>query len=188
MSCRRNLCELTERLRKDIRERACRGRRQCSGGVREEHEIRVLNTYGMYGADVTFLVRERRRAALAAEGLRIESPFGDAKITARTVIARDLAPTFDAVILDCKAYDLDEAVEPAFAPEGYVLPFLNGIAHVDELNARFGKDAFLAARRENSIDAHAPMTRSSTSTISLLSRLESSRAKSTPGERIGLTI
>ena len=83
------------------------------------------------GADVTFLVRERRRKFLSEQGLPIESPFGDAQLAVKTVVTSDLAPIYDAVILTCKAYDLDTAVAaiaPAVAPTGYVLPFLNGIA------------------------------------------------------------
>jgi 2-dehydropantoate 2-reductase len=63
-----------------------------------------------------------------------------------TVVANELTPTFDAVILACKAYDLDEAVDaigPALAPSGYVLPFLNGMAHLDILNGRLGKNRVL---------------------------------------------
>jgi len=86
------------------------------------------------GADVTFLVREGRRKILAEQGLRIESPFGDAQVAVKTVLGSEVAPVYDAVILTCKAYDLDAAVAaiaPAVAPTGYVLPFLNGIAHID---------------------------------------------------------
>ena len=93
------------------------------------------------GADVTFLVREGRRKSLAEQGLRIESQFGNAQIRVKTVVADEVSPVFDAVILTCKAYDLDAAVAtiaPAVAPNGYVLPFLNGIAHIDVLNEKFG--------------------------------------------------
>ena len=98
------------------------------------------------GADVTFLVRERWREILSEQGLQIESPFGDAQLAVETVVASDVAPIYDAVILACKAYDLDTAVAaiaPAVAPAGYVLPFLNGIAHIDVLNQRFGQHRVL---------------------------------------------
>ena len=98
------------------------------------------------GADVTFLVRERRRKILSEQGLQIESPFGDAQLAVETLVASDVAPIYDAVILTCKAYDLDTAVAaiaPAVAPTGYVLPFLNGIAHIDVLNQRFGQHRVL---------------------------------------------
>ena len=93
------------------------------------------------GADVTFLVRDARRRILAEQGLRIESPFGDAQIAVKTVLASEVQPIYDALILTCKAYDLDAAVAsiaPAVAPSGYVLPFLNGIAHIEVLNKKFG--------------------------------------------------
>jgi 2-dehydropantoate 2-reductase len=98
------------------------------------------------GADVTFLVREERRKILSEQGLRIESPFGNARLVVETVIASDVTPIYDAVILTCKAYDLDTAaaaIAPALAPTGYILPFLNGIAHIDVLNQRFGQHRVL---------------------------------------------
>ena len=98
------------------------------------------------GADVTFLVREGRRRILAELGLQIESPFGDAQLAVETVVAPGVAPIYDVVILTCKAYDLDTAVAaiaPAVAPTGYILPFLNGIAHIDVLNDRFGQHRVL---------------------------------------------
>jgi 2-dehydropantoate 2-reductase len=98
------------------------------------------------GADVTFLVREGRRKILSEQGLRIESPFGDAQVAVKTVLAPEVAPVYDAVILTCKAYDLDAAIAtiaPAVAPNGYVLPFLNGIAHIDVLNETLGRHRVL---------------------------------------------
>jgi 2-dehydropantoate 2-reductase len=98
------------------------------------------------GADVTFLVREGRRKTLCEQGLRIESPFGDVEMAVNTVVASEVAPVYDVVVLTCKAYDLDAsiaAIAPAVAPTGYVLPFLNGIAHIDVLNERFGRHRVL---------------------------------------------
>jgi 2-dehydropantoate 2-reductase len=98
------------------------------------------------GVDVTFLVREGRRKSLSEQGLKIESPFGDALLAVKTVMAPDVAPIYDAVILTCKAYDLDAAIAsiaPAVARTGYVLPFLNGIAHIDVLNQTFGQHRVL---------------------------------------------
>ena len=93
------------------------------------------------GGDVTFLVRERRAAELAADGLAIKSPCGDA--TVRVQIARagePLAP-YDIVLLCCKAYDLESAMDsiaPAVGAESAVLPLLNGLSHLDRLDRRFG--------------------------------------------------
>jgi 2-dehydropantoate 2-reductase len=93
------------------------------------------------GADVTFLVRERRAAQLARDGLRIESPTGNTTLKVKTLQAPELKSTFDAVILSCKAYDLAasiEAIKPAIGAATCVVPLLNGIAHLDALDSAFG--------------------------------------------------
>src|SRR4051812_10768055 len=96
------------------------------------------------GADVTFLVRDARKAALAKNGLVIESAAcGDFKVPVHAVTKAELgreAP-FDVVILTCKAYDLEDAIAsiaPAVSEGTSVLPLLNGMSHIDALNARFG--------------------------------------------------
>lgn len=94
------------------------------------------------GADVTFLVRDRRLAQLARDGLVIESPAcGDARLKVDAVTAADPTKAFDLVLLTSKAYDLDaaiEAVRPAIGPGTVILPLLNGYAQVDRLVAEFG--------------------------------------------------
>ena len=93
------------------------------------------------GADLTFLVRENRKRQLAEQGLRIESQFGDATLAVETRLASELRPDYDLVMLACKAYDLDSAIEairPAMAGSAAVLPLLNGLAHVERLNREFG--------------------------------------------------
>ena len=100
------------------------------------------------GADVTFLVRPARAALLAERGLRIRSPLGDADLDVATVTAQDLpalaaARPFDLVLLACKAYDLDSAIEsvaPAVGANTAVLPILNGLLHYDALDARIGRE------------------------------------------------
>ena len=95
------------------------------------------------GADVTFLVRAARRGQLARDGLVIESPLGNARIAARTVLAGEVRPDYDLVLFTCKAYDLDpamDAIAPAMQGECAVLPLLNGLAHFERLDARFGRD------------------------------------------------
>ena len=94
------------------------------------------------GADVTFLVREKRAAQIAANGLVIESPNGNATIVAKTVTAEGVKPGYDLVLFTCKAYDLDsamDAIAPAMTGECVVVPMLNGISHLERLDARFGK-------------------------------------------------
>ncbi len=94
------------------------------------------------GADVTFLVRRQRAETIAKNGLAIQSPAGNFQGTVKTVLASALGADFDAVLLTCKAYDLDSAIaaiRPAIGPETRVLPVLNGIRHLDALDAAFGK-------------------------------------------------
>jgi 2-dehydropantoate 2-reductase len=99
---------------------------------------RLLET----GRDVTFLVRPRRAAELARTGLAIRSRLGDADLPEPPRVSADkLAETFDLVLLACKAYDLDGATAsfaPAVGPDTAILPLLNGIRHLDVLQARFG--------------------------------------------------
>ena len=103
------------------------------------------------GVDVTFLVRPTRAAQLQRDGLVIRSPLGDAAFPVQHVTAEGLAAVvaqhpFDLVILSCKAYDLDsalEAIAPAVSPRTSVLPILNGLRHYAALDARFGRDAVL---------------------------------------------
>ena len=93
------------------------------------------------GADVTFLVRERRAQQLADHGLRIESPSDKITLPVKTVLAADVQPIFDVVIIACKAYDLAssiDAITPAMGENTFVVPLLNGIAHLDQLDAAFG--------------------------------------------------
>ncbi len=98
------------------------------------------------GVDVTFLVRPRRREQLERDGLRIQSPLGDAALAVKCVEAADVRPDYDLVLFTCKAYDLDSAVEaiaPAVSPRCAVLPMLNGLAHYERLDAHFGAGCVL---------------------------------------------
>ena len=93
------------------------------------------------GADVTFLVRPRRAAQLAERGLLIKTPDNKFVAPVKTVLASALSGRYDVVFLACKAYDLDRAIvdfAPTLAPDGVVLPLLNGINHIAVLGDRFG--------------------------------------------------
>ena len=95
------------------------------------------------GSDVTFLVRPARAAELAHAGLRIRSAAGDAYFPQPpTVVADSLREPFDLVLLSCKAYDLQGAMESfasAVGPGTTILPVLNGMRHLDILDERFGR-------------------------------------------------
>ena len=114
------------------------------------------------GEDVTFLVRPRRAAQLAQNGLSLRSPRGDLTLKAPpTVQAGAIAGPFDAVVLSCKAYDLDDAMEsfaPAIGPHTKILPLLNGISHIDRLVARFGEPAVLGGQCQISTTLEADGT------------------------------
>jgi len=97
-------------------------------------------------ADVTFLVRPARATALSKRGLGIESTFGDLKLPIRVATADTLGGVFDTVLLAAKAYDLEQAIaaiRPAVGPETAILPVLNGIVHLDQLDAAFGRERVL---------------------------------------------
>jgi 2-dehydropantoate 2-reductase len=93
------------------------------------------------GADVTFVVRSKRREQLQRDGLRVESPLGNLHLTPQTVVADELEPRYDLILFTCKAYDLDSAIEaiaPAVRGTCAVVPMLNGFSHLDRLDERFG--------------------------------------------------
>ncbi|AER54839.1 2-dehydropantoate 2-reductase [Pseudoxanthomonas spadix BD-a59] len=98
------------------------------------------------GADVTFLVRPARAEQLERDGLVIRTAQSDAQfpvahVTAEALPALAAGKPFDLVLLSCKAYDLDSAIDaiaPAVGPGTSVLPILNGLLHYTALDARFG--------------------------------------------------
>ena len=102
------------------------------------------------GRDVTFLVRPRRAAELAKTGLVVRSKLGDVDIPAPpTVTSEAIAGPFDLVLVSCKAFDLDAAMDSfaaAVGPGTAILPLLNGMAHLDALAARFGAGAVLGGQ------------------------------------------
>jgi 2-dehydropantoate 2-reductase len=99
------------------------------------------------GRDVTFLVRPKRAGELASAGLVIKSPNGDVTLeNPPTVQADTIKDKFDVVLLSCKAYDLDDAIKsfaPAVGPQTSIIPMLNGMAHLDTLDLKFGRERVL---------------------------------------------
>ncbi|UVO34501.1 2-dehydropantoate 2-reductase [Bradyrhizobium arachidis] len=71
---------------------------------------------------------------------------GELRTPVRTAVQGDLAGQYDVVLLCCKAYDLDSAMDAigaAVGPETTILPLLNGVRHLDVLANRFGRRAVL---------------------------------------------
>ena len=91
------------------------------------------------GADVTFLLRPARAARIAETGLVVRSPHGDIVRPVRSVT--EAGAGYDLVLLTCKAFDLEAAmaaIAPAMAGGAAVLPMLNGMRHLETLDAAFG--------------------------------------------------
>jgi 2-dehydropantoate 2-reductase len=93
------------------------------------------------GADVTFLLRPERAKRIQENGLVIKSPGGNAELQVNTILAGESSRKFDIVLVTCKAYDLDsalQAIEPHVDAGALALPVMNGMAHNDRLRERLG--------------------------------------------------
>ncbi len=108
------------------------------------------------GRDVTFLVRERRAAALRARGLRITGPSGTEVIEPRLVTTAPdgsglgtgagASRAVDVVLITVKADGLDAVIpeiRAAVGPGTAIVPVLNGLRHLGTLNAAFGPERVL---------------------------------------------
>jgi 2-dehydropantoate 2-reductase len=111
------------------------------------------------GRDVTFLVRERRAEQLRRNGLVVTSPLGNVDLpTPSLVSAKDLKSVYELIIVSSKSYDLESAIRDfadGMAPNARVLLLLNGMRHLDVLDARFGARRVLGglARISSTLDA-----------------------------------
>ncbi|MGW2398548.1 2-dehydropantoate 2-reductase [Kitasatospora sp. NPDC001664] len=99
------------------------------------------------GHDVTFLVRPARAARLREHGLRITGLTELHLPEPQLVTAGELKEDgYQLVLLSVKATALQTALDdlaPAVGPGTAIVPLLNGLAHLDALNARFGPPAVL---------------------------------------------
>lgn len=99
------------------------------------------------GVDVTFLVREGRRRQLEQRGLRIESIHGAFHLEKPQLLAAgEMADSFDVILLANKAYHLPDSIQAISSYVGeqtVVIPLLNGIAHMELLWERFGRERVL---------------------------------------------
>jgi len=94
------------------------------------------------GADITYLLREKRQKLIQDQGLTIETPKGNFTIHPKTVLANQLEPIYDLIILACKAFDLDDSLKSIAkaSSNGVILPFLNGLSHLEILDGHFGRE------------------------------------------------
>lgn len=108
------------------------------------------------GRDVTFLVRTGRAEELDRDGLVVRSPLGNIQYPSPPyVLTQRLDQPYDLILLSCKAYDLDAAMDAfaaAVGPDTLILPLLNGMAHLDRLTERFAAANVLGGQCLISLD------------------------------------
>ena len=109
-----------------------------AGGVGGYFGARLLKA----GADVTYLLREKRQAKILAEGLIIETPKETFTVQPKTVTREQLKPDYDLIVLAPKSFDFEDALSSlqGASSKGVFLPFLNGLDHIQQLDTKFGKD------------------------------------------------
>jgi 2-dehydropantoate 2-reductase len=93
------------------------------------------------GRDVTFLVRAHRAGQLRERGLRVRSGESEETVRPAVVLAADLAPSYDVILLSVRTTALNAAladIAPAVGDRTVIVPFLNGVGHLDVMTARFG--------------------------------------------------
>jgi 2-dehydropantoate 2-reductase len=123
------------------------------------------------GIDVTFLLREKRAETVKRDGLVVKSPKGDAVLPVKVVTRGGDGGPYDVVVLACKAYDLDSAIEAVASTVGKdttIVPMLNGHAHFATLDARFGADKVAGglARISGMLGANGEIVHSGASGVS----------------------
>ena len=109
-----------------------------AGGVGGYFGARLLKA----GADVTYLLREKRQAKILAEGLIIETPTETFTVQPKTITREQLKPEYDLIVLAPKSFDFEDALASleGASSKGVFLPFLNGLDHIQQLDTKFGKD------------------------------------------------
>jgi 2-dehydropantoate 2-reductase len=93
------------------------------------------------GQDVTVLARPRSAGRLRQDGLRLTGQGGSRTVRTAVVTADELGSGYDAIVLAVRSGDLGSVMddmEPAVKGPVAIVPFLNGMAHVEPLVRRFG--------------------------------------------------
>jgi len=108
--------------------------------------------------DVTFLVRENTKKLISERGIKILSDFGNFKIKPVLITKKDLKINYDVVIISCKAYDLDEAINDLKPSQknAVIIPLLNGQAHINKLEKAFKKENVFGGVAHVSSNTNAP--------------------------------
>jgi 2-dehydropantoate 2-reductase len=102
------------------------------------------------GRDVTFLVRPGRAEQIRKNGFAVRvADQRPAELAVRAIVSEQIEAPYDLVLVSCKAYDLESAMDgfaPAVGPETTILPLLNGLRHLDLLSGRFGASRVLGGQ------------------------------------------
>lgn len=108
-----------------------------AGGVGGYFGARLIQA----GADVTYLLRAKRQAKIQADGLVVETPKETFTVKAKSITKEQLKPEYDLIVLAPKAFDFEDALASleGASSKGVFLPFLNGLDHIAQLDAKFGK-------------------------------------------------
>lgn len=94
------------------------------------------------GADVNFLLRNQRYELIKKNGLIVQSGLDIKKYFPKVYTSENLKENFDLIIIACKSYDLDNVIRSLnnIASNGIILPFLNGLDHIERLDQQYGPD------------------------------------------------
>lgn len=94
------------------------------------------------GANVSFLVREKRKDELKKSGINIFSINGELKVNPKLLDKNLSGQHFDVIILTNKSYDLIESIREIkpYVNRAMIIPLLNGMAHYEILDKEFGKE------------------------------------------------
>jgi 2-dehydropantoate 2-reductase len=107
------------------------------------------------GHDVTFFARGRHLEAIRANGLKVESPHGNAQLKVRVLEHPREAQVADVVLFAVKLWDTETAagmLRPIVGADTAVIPFQNGVESISRLRAFFpernvlGGSAYIATR------------------------------------------
>jgi len=98
------------------------------------------------GHEVTFFARGRHLEALRSNGLKVESPHGEARLKVRALEDPREAQIADVVLFAVKLWDTESAAErlrPIVGAHTCVIPFQNGVESIARLRAFFPEQAVL---------------------------------------------
>jgi 2-dehydropantoate 2-reductase len=107
------------------------------------------------GHDVTFFARGRHLEAIRTNGLKVESPHGNAQLKVRVLEHPRDAQVAEVVLFAVKLWDTEAAAEmlrPIVGADTAVIPFQNGVESIARLRAFFpegnvlGGSAYIATR------------------------------------------